>query len=79
MTIQLIMIRSFKHKGIERFFQTGSKAGIQPQHANKCAFNWAGWMPRRVLPTWICPDGVCTVLQAILEDIGQYGLTGTGG
>jgi proteic killer suppression protein len=29
------MIRSFRHKGIERFFQTGSKAGIQPQHANK--------------------------------------------
>jgi proteic killer suppression protein len=29
------MIRSFRHKGIERFFQTGSKASIQPQHANK--------------------------------------------
>ena len=26
------MIRSFKHKGIERFFLTGSKAGIQPKH-----------------------------------------------
>lgn len=27
------MIRSFRHKGIEKFFLTGSKAGIQPAHA----------------------------------------------
>jgi proteic killer suppression protein len=27
------MIRSFRHKGIEKFFLTGSKAGIQPKHA----------------------------------------------
>ena len=27
------MIKSFRHKGVERFFQTGSKAGIQPKHA----------------------------------------------
>ena len=26
-------IRSFRHRGIERFFTTGSKAGIQPSHA----------------------------------------------
>lgn len=29
------MIISFRHKGLERFFNTGSKAGIQPQHAAK--------------------------------------------
>lgn len=27
------MIRSFRHAGLERFFLTGSKAGIQPKHA----------------------------------------------
>lgn len=27
------MIKSFAHKGLERFFLTGSKAGIQPKHA----------------------------------------------
>jgi len=27
------VIRSFRHAGLERFFLTGSKAGIQPQHA----------------------------------------------
>lgn len=29
------MIRAFRHKGLERFFLTGSKSGIQPQHAGK--------------------------------------------
>jgi len=29
------VIRAFKHKGLERFFSTGSKAGIQAQHAER--------------------------------------------
>lgn len=29
------MIQSFKHKGLERFFLKGSKAGIQAKHATK--------------------------------------------
>ena len=29
------MIKSFRHAGVERFFRTGSKAGIQPAHADK--------------------------------------------
>lgn len=29
------MILSFKHKGLERFFTTGSTSGIQAKHANK--------------------------------------------
>ena len=29
------MIKSFQHKGLERYFQTGSKAGIQAAHATK--------------------------------------------
>jgi proteic killer suppression protein len=27
------MIRSFRHKGLKQFAETGSKAGIQPKHA----------------------------------------------
>ena len=27
------MIKSFRHVGLEKFFKTGSKAGIQPHHA----------------------------------------------
>lgn len=29
------MIRSFRHKGLQRFFLTGSLAGIQAAHANR--------------------------------------------
>jgi proteic killer suppression protein len=29
------MIRSFRHAGVERFFRTGSKEGIQPAHATR--------------------------------------------
>lgn len=29
------MIASFKHKGLERFFLTGSLTGIQPKHVDK--------------------------------------------
>ena len=29
------MIRSFRHAGLEKFFTTGSKAGIQPAHARR--------------------------------------------
>jgi toxin HigB-1 len=29
------VIRTFKHRGLERFFLTGSKSGIQPAHANR--------------------------------------------
>jgi proteic killer suppression protein len=31
------MIKTFRHRGIEAFFTTGSKAGIQPHHAAKIA------------------------------------------
>jgi toxin HigB-1 len=29
------MIRSFRHAGLEKFFYTGSRAGIQPVHSKK--------------------------------------------
>jgi len=29
------MIKSFKHKGLERFYSTGNIKGIQAKHANK--------------------------------------------
>lgn len=29
------MIKSFQHKGLQSFFETGSKAGIQPHHGGR--------------------------------------------
>jgi len=33
----IIVIENFKHKGLEKFFYTGSKKGIQPGQAQKLA------------------------------------------
>lgn len=35
--IQSTMIKSFAHKGLQAFFQRGTKAGIRPDHAPKLA------------------------------------------
>lgn len=32
------MIVSFRHKGLRRFFETGSLAGIQPHHAARLQY-----------------------------------------
>lgn len=31
------MIKTFRHKGLQDFFETGNKAGIQPHHAPRLA------------------------------------------
>jgi proteic killer suppression protein len=51
------VIRSFRHKGIEKFFETGSKAGIQPKHAAKLedqlsALNAATEPEQMAFPGW---------------------------
>jgi proteic killer suppression protein len=51
------VIRSFRHAGLEKFFKTGSKAGIQPAHARKLgdqllALNRAGKPLAMNLPGW---------------------------
>ena len=30
-----VAIKGFRHKGLERFFATGSRSGIQPKHADR--------------------------------------------
>jgi proteic killer suppression protein len=44
------MIKSFQHKGLKAFFETGSKAGIQAQHATRLNLQLAK------LDTTISPD-----------------------
>lgn len=51
------MIRSFRHKGIEKFFATGSKVGIQPKHAARlnqqlAALNVAATPEQMNIPGW---------------------------
>lgn len=51
------MIRSFRHAGLEKFFYTGTKAGIQPAHATKLnrqltVLNIANDASRMDVPGW---------------------------
>ena len=51
------MINSFVHKGLEAFFLTGSKKGIQPAHSSKlrlqlAALNQAGSPKDLNAPGW---------------------------
>lgn len=51
------MIVSFRHKGLEAFFRTGSQAGIQPIHAKRLremltALNAAAGPQDLARPSW---------------------------
>ena len=51
------MIESFRHKGLQAFFEKGSKAGIQPHHADKLnrqlvALNQAAMPEQMDIPGW---------------------------
>lgn len=51
------MIKSFEHKGIKVFFETGSKAGIQPHYGDKlrlqlAALNQAKKPEDMAVPSW---------------------------
>ena len=43
------MIKSFKHKGLKKFYETGSKQGIQAQHTLKLRMQLAALDSARVL------------------------------
>ena len=63
------MIQSFKHASLEKFFRTGSKAGIQPDHAKKLALRLA------VLDKSIDPEGMNIPgwrLHALCGDMDGY-------
>lgn len=51
------MIKSFRHRGLQRFYETGSKAGIQAAHAGKlrlqlAALNQAAKPADMSAPSW---------------------------
>jgi len=48
----LFVIKSFRHKGLERYFLNGKKSGIQPSHADRLSRQLA------VLNRATCPEDV---------------------
>jgi len=54
---QVTMIKTFRHKGIQKFFETGSKAGIQSDDAQRlgrqlAALNTASAPEELDIPGW---------------------------
>lgn len=43
------MIKSFRHKGLRRFFETGGKSGIQADHAKRIRMQLAALDTARVI------------------------------
>lgn len=55
------MIKSFAHKGLQKFFETGSKSGIQPRHADRLrlqltALHTARFISDMDMPGWRLHD-----------------------
>jgi proteic killer suppression protein len=58
------VIRSFDHKGLRKFFETGSKAGIRPEHNKRLRLIFG------VL------NAAVTIQDASLPGLGLHQLTG---
>jgi proteic killer suppression protein len=44
-----VVIKSFNHKGLRKYFETGSKAGIQAKHSNRLRLQLAALDTARVI------------------------------
>ena len=70
------MIKSFRHKGLQRFFETGSKSGIQAVHATRLRLQLAA------LDQAIQPEDLSAsawALHPLKGDLkGQWALTVNG-
>lgn len=67
------MIKSFAHKGLERFHRSGSKAGIQPIHAPRLRLILALLEQARVIEDMNAPGLALHPLRGTLS--GQWAVT----
>ena len=57
------VIKSFKHKGLRGYYETGSKSGIQAKHAGRLRLQLAALDTARVVADMDVPDAVGNLLQ----------------
>jgi len=67
------MVKSFQHAGIEKFFKTGSKAGIQPAHATKQSIQLFALDAARSPADLNTPAWRLHPLRATSKAIGPFG------
>ena len=70
------MIKSFRHKGLQAFFDTGSKAGIQPHHAARLGRQLARLDLAKTVADMNVPGWVLHALVGNLA--GRYAVSGSG-
>ena len=70
------MIKSFKHKGLKQFFETGKKAGIQARHGKKLRMQLAAIDTARVLEDIDLPGFSLHPLKGNLSGIWSMSVSG---
>lgn len=70
------MIVSFKHKGLERFFKTGSLSGIQAGHSVKLNLLLTALNAAQTPRIWLCRVGIFIPSRAVCRDIGRFKVNG---
>ncbi len=70
------VIKSFKHKGLQRFFEVGSLAGIQPNHAGRLRMQLAALDTAQTIDDMSLPGFRLHALKG--ERIGIWSITVSG-
>lgn len=66
------MIRSFRHKGLRKYYETGSKAGVQPHHAGRLRMQLAALDTARTIEDMDIPGFRLHRLQG--RDAGRWSI-----
>lgn len=67
------MIKSFRHKGLRRFFETGSSSGVQPMHAKRLRMQLAALDTAHVIEDMDIPGFRLHPLKGVLR--GRWSIT----
>jgi len=65
------MIKSFRHKGLRRFFETGSTSGIQASHAKRLRMLLVALETAQTIDDMDIPGFRLHPLKAIWTDAGR--------
>lgn len=70
------MIQSFKHKGLRKFYETGSKAGIQTVHTKRLRLMLAALDTAQTIEDMNIPGFKLHSLKESLENIWSISVSG---
>ena len=70
------MIKSFKHKGLQRFYETGKTAGIQSVHSKKLRMQLAALNTATVISDMDIPDYRLHKLKGARKTVWSISVSG---